>query len=225
MTTPSIRLVVADDHAVVRAGLIALLEFEDDITVVGEAADVDETIRRTRTLKPDVLLLDITMPGGGGLRAVQPILNADSPPRIVVLSIHDDATHVRAALRLGVTGYVTKRSVDRATVRAVRAAAQGRLFIDPTLSEADQQATPSRNGKNGDRLYDLTPRMQEVLQLVAWGHTNEEVAGRLSITVKTVEAHRASIMRRLGLTNRADLVRYAFHAGLLQDPPSARHDA
>ena len=218
MTQP-IRLLIADDHAVVRSGLAKLLEAEEDLTVVGQASTAAETAQQCAALKPDVVLLDIEMPGGG-LKAARSILAGEAPPRVVILSVHDDATHLRAALRAGVSGYVAKRSADRATVEAVREAASGRLYIDPAMSRVVAQEFAGPRKPEPDPRRPLTRRMGEVLRLAAWGFTNEEIASQLSITVKTVEAHRASIMRRLGLANRAEMVRYAFHTGLMDEPPS-----
>jgi len=216
---PPIRLLIADDHAIVRSGLAMLMQAEEDITVVGQAATAAEAIQQVADLKPDVVLMDIQMPGSG-LKAARTILAGEAPPKVVVLSVHDDATHLRAALRAGVSGYVTKRAVDRATVQAIREAYAGRVYIDPTLSGIVAQEFAGHRKPSAELQRPLTPRMREVLRLAAWGYTNEEIAGSLSITVKTVEAHRASLMARLGLSNRAEMVRYAFHSGLMDDPPA-----
>ncbi len=213
------RLLIADDHAVVRAGLAMLLNAEEDMTVVGEAATAEETIHRTLTLEPDVLLLDIHMPGGG-LRAASSIRRERPATKMVVLSVYDDATHLRAALRVGVSGYVAKRSVDKATVAAIREACRGGLYIDPSLSDVVAQDLVGHCRGRNEAPTELTPRMRQVLRLAAWGYTNNEIATALSVTVKTVEAHRSAIVRRLALSNRADLVRYAFHAGFMESPPS-----
>ncbi len=214
-----IRLLIADDHAVVRAGVAMLLNAEEDMMVVGEADTAEETIRKAASLKPDVILLDIHMPGGG-LRAASCILRQQPTTKMVVLSIYDDATHLRAALRVGVSGYVAKRSVDTATVAAIREVHKGGLYIDPALSDIVAQDFVGQR-RAGERVAaELTPRMQQVLRLAAWGYTNNEIASILSVSVKTVEAHRAAIVHRLGLSNRADLVRYAFHSGLMESPPS-----
>jgi len=214
-----IRVLIADDHAVVRAGLAMLLNAEGDMTVVGQAATGAETLRQALSLKPDVLLLDIHMPGGG-LRAASSIRREQPATKMVVLSIYDDATHLRAALRVGVSGYVAKRSVDKAAVAAIREVCRGGLYIDPALSDIVAQDFVGHPRNGTGVASELTPRMRQVLRLAAWGYTNREIASALSVTVKTVEAHRASIVRRLGLANRADLVRYAFHSGLMESPPS-----
>lgn len=213
-----IRVLIADDHGVVRAGLAMLLNAEEDMVVIGQAATADETVREAMALKPDVILLDIHMPGGG-LRAANSIRREQPMAKMVVLSIYDDATHLRAALRVGVSGYVAKRSVDTATVAAIREVHAGGLYIDPALSDVVAQDFVGRR-RSAKRLpAELTPRMHQVLRLAAWGYTNNEIASALSVTVKTVEAHRSAIVRRLGLSNRADLVRYAFHSGFMDDPP------
>jgi len=214
-----IRVLIADDHAVVRSGLAMLLEAEEDITVVGQAATAAETVEQAARLKPDVVLLDIQMPGSG-LKAARAMLSRESPPRVVVLSVHDDAPHLRAALRAGVSGYVTKRSADRATIEAVRHAHSGRVYIDPSLGGIMAEQLLGARAAPARAIAPLTPRMREVLWLAAWGYTNDEIARALSVTVKTVEAHRAGLMARLGLANRAELVRYAYHSGLMDDPPA-----
>jgi len=198
---------------------VALLGVEPDIEVVGEAGSASETIREARRLKPDVVLLDLSMPEGGGLRAARALLGDAERPAIVVLSVHDDAHHLRSALRLGVLGYVTKGSADRTLLEAVRAAREGRTYVDPALSEvvASELAASGSAARAG--AAPLTPRMQEVLRLVAWGYTTQQIARQLSLTDKTVEAHRSRLMQRLGLTNRAELVRYAFQAGLMDAAP------
>jgi DNA-binding NarL/FixJ family response regulator len=213
------RLLIADDHGIVRAGLAALMGAQPDIEVVGEAASVAETVQEARRLQPDVVLLDLSMPEGGGLRAARTLLSSPPHPAIVVLSVHDDAPHLRAALRSGVSAHVTKGSPDRTLLEAVRAAHAGRTYVDPALSEvvAGELMVDGRLKRAGEA--PLTPRLQEVLRLVAWGYTTEQIAARLSLTAKTVEAHRARIMQRLGLTNRAELVRYAFQAGLMESAP------
>lgn len=220
------RLLIADDHPVVRAGLAALLGAEGDIEVVGQAGSAIEAIDEARRLKPDVVLMDLGMPEGGGLRAARSLLGDPEPPAIVVLSVHDDAAHLRAALRAGVAGYVTKGSADRTVLEAVRAAEVGRTYVDPALGAvvAGELAAGGRSRRADGAV--LTARQQEVLRLVAWGYTTQQIAQQLTLTAKTVEAHRARIMERLGLLNRAELVRYAFQAGLMDGaPPTTDADA
>jgi len=215
----ALRLLVADDHAVVRAGLVALLSAQPDIEVVAQAGSASETVEEARRTKPDVVLLDLSMPEGGGLRAARLLLSGPEPPAIVVLSVHDDAPHLRAALRSGVAGYVTKGSADRTVLEAIRTAHAGKTYVDPALSDVVTAELMVSGRLKRATDAPLTPRMQEVLRLVAWGYTTQQIARQLSLTPKTVEAHRARIMERLGLLNRAELVRYAFQAGLMDAAP------
>ncbi|HJN15089.1 MAG TPA: response regulator transcription factor, partial [Armatimonadota bacterium] len=188
-----IRVLIADDHPVLRAGLRALLDAEKDLAVVGEAATASDAVSQSEALRPDVVLLDVQMPGNG-LRAVPAILALSDPPKVVILSVCDDVVHVRAALRSGVSGYVTKRAVDECTVEAVRAAHEGRVFIDPMLGSVVVGEIVGYKDKSDENHARLTPRMLEVLRLAAWGYTNQQIAAALSVTVKTVEAHRSSIL-------------------------------
>lgn len=205
------RIVLADDHVVVRAGLRMLLEDEGDLEVVAEAGDVESARRYVRAHRPDVLVLDLNMPGPPSIDAI-PDIRAESPQtQIVVLTMQNDPRYARRALRGGALAYVLKEAADGELVQAVRLAADGRTYLNPELG-ARLAAEPTE----GDRLPDeLTEREGEVLRLIALGHTNAEVGEQLHLSVRTVESHRAHIQQKLGRTSRAELVRYALEHGLL----------
>jgi len=204
---------------ILRAGLKALLNAQPDMEVVGEAADGHEAIRACRDLAPDIVLMDLAMPGLGGLEAVRVIRQANPSTRIIILSMHDDDGYVRQALDAGVDGYVLKRAADSELLTAIRSVARGEIFLYPSLARVlieDYRRTQRGEDAASRREPDvLTPREREVLTLIAQGYTNQEVADKLVISVKTVETHRAHIMEKLNLRTRAELVRYAMQKGLL----------
>jgi two-component system response regulator NreC len=205
-----IRIVLADDHAVVRSGLRLLLECQPDFEVVAEASDVESARRYVRGHHPAVLVLDLSMPGGSGVEAI-PILREESPgTQVVVLTAHRDADLVRQALAGGALGYVLKEAAGAELVDAIRRAASGRTFLDPRLGAqvAFQSSTSTPDG--------LSEREAGVLRLIAMGHTNAEIAGQLYLSVRTVETHRSHIQGKLQLSSRAELVRYAFERGLIK---------
>ncbi|HZQ88666.1 MAG TPA: response regulator transcription factor [Gaiellaceae bacterium] len=210
-----IRVVIVDDHALVRSGLRLMLEGEDDITVEDEGGNAEEAIRLARLHKPDVVLLDVVMPGRNGLEAVPEILQAAPKAAILVLSMQDDPSYVREAFAVGSSGYLLKEAADNELVTAVREVAAGRRYVHPTLgarlaaAEAEAEAKAAADP--------LSDREREVLRLLALGHTNQEIAKMLYISVRTAETHRAHIMQKLRLTTRAELVRYALQQGLLEE--------
>ncbi len=206
----TIRIVIADDHAIVRRGLRMLLDGEPGFEVVAEA-DTAEAARRTvHGHHPDVLVLDINMPGGSSLDTV-PAIRTESPDtQIVVLTMQDEAAYARQAMRAGVLGYVLKEAADEELVEAVRRAAAGESYLNPKLG-ARVAAEPPPGQPDG-----LSKREVEVLQMIALGHTNAEVAAALFVSVRTVEAHRAHIQQKLLLSSRSELVRYALDRGLVK---------
>ena len=214
MTEP-IRVLVADDHAVVRAGLKLLLDAEEDIEVVGEAGSGAEAIRLARSLKPDVVLMDVVMPGMSGLEATGPVLEAAPDATVLVLSMQDDPRYVREAFAAGASGYVLKEAADTEVVQAVRDVAAGNLYVHPTLGARLVAAEAlARKKAESDP---LSEREREVLRLLALGHTNQEIAKMLYISVRTAETHRSHIMTKLRLNTRAELVRHALQEGLLEE--------
>jgi two-component system response regulator NreC len=214
MTTSAQRttsILIADDHAVVRSGLRMLLDSEEDIEVTAEAGDVPETIRKLKAYKPDVMLLDLHMPGGPSLQALPEMRDASPDTRIVILTMQNSAGFVREALRAGALGYVTKDAADTELVEAVRLAIANEPYLHPRLGA--MLATDRVETEPPDN---LTDRELEVLRLIALGHTNAEIAGQLYLSVRTVESHRAHIQQKLRLQTRAELVHYALERKLLE---------
>jgi two-component system response regulator NreC len=211
----AIRVLIVDDHAVVRSGLRLLLSQQEDVECVGEAGDVEEAVREARRHHPDVILLDVVMPGESGIEGAPAIQAAAPAARLLVLSMQDDPNYVREAFAAGAMGYVLKEAAEAEVVQAVREVASGGRYVHPALGarlatvEAQQRARA-----NADP---LSEREREVLRLLALGHTNQEIAKLLFISVRTAETHRAHIMQKLQLTTRADLVHHALEHGLLDE--------
>ena len=212
----TLSIVLADDHPLVRRGMRSLLESEPGFAIVGEAGDGLETVRIVERLQPDVLVLDIAMPGLNGLEALRIVRQRAPGTRVVVLSMHGSTAFVAAALGSGASAYVLKGGEEENLVRAVRAAAEGKRFLGPPLTERAIDAyIELAKTTELDPHETLTAREREVLQLTAEGKTSSEAAGRLHISPRTVETHRASIMRILGLKSQSDVVRYAVRRGLI----------
>ena len=212
----TISIVLADDHPVVRRGMQTLLEAEPDFAIIGEAGDGLESVRLVENLQPDVLILDLMMPGLSGLEALRIIRKRSPRTRVVVLSMHDTHAFVAEALMNGATGYVLKGSDELNLVRAVREAAGGRRFLSPPVTERAIDAyVEQARAASLDPHDTLTAREREVLQLTAEGKTGPEIAARLHISHRTVENHRANLMRKLLLKNQSELVRYALRRGLI----------
>ena len=209
-----IRVLLVDDHAVVRSGLRLLLEAEADIEVVGEAENARRAVFETIEGKPNVVLMDVVMPDQSGIEAIKPVLDAAPKAKVLVLSMQDDPSYVREAFAAGASGYVLKEAADTELVDAVRQVAGGGNYVHPALgarliaAEAEERRRAQEDP--------LSDRQREILRLLALGHTNQEIAKMLYISVRTAEAHRAHIMRKLGLATRAELVRYALQEGLLE---------
>ncbi len=210
-TAPTpIRIVLADDHQVVRRGLQLLLDGESDFEVVAEAGDVDSARRYVRGHHPDVVVLDLNMPGGAVLEAIPEMRKEEPGSQIVVLTMQEDPAFAREALRAGALAYVLKEAADSELVEAVRRAAAGEIYLNPQLG-ARIAAEPPPGPPD-----DLTEREVEVLRRIALGHTNREIADQLYLSVRTVETHRQHIQQKLRLSSRAELVRYALERGLFE---------
>ena len=207
------RVLIVDDHAVVRSGLKLVLDADDGIEPVGEAGTARDAIFEARALKPDVILLDVVMPDQSGLDIIPTLLHENPDTKILMLSMQDDPRYVREAFDAGASGYVLKEAADSEVVAAVREVAGGGRYVDPELG-ARLVAAESAERKRAEE-DPLSDREGEVLRLLALGHTNQEIAKQLYISVRTAETHRAHIMQKLRLSSRAELVRYALDRGLL----------
>jgi DNA-binding NarL/FixJ family response regulator len=213
---PVIRVIVADDHHLVRQGIRVLLEKADDIKVVGEAADGQEAVGLVQRLAPDVLLMDVAMPRLSGTQAVGRVRALDVATQVVMLSMYSDETLVRQALRNGASGYLLKHSVTEELLLAIRAASRGEIYLSPAISQAVVAGflTLQTDAEAASPFERLTPREREVLQLISEGHTNNAIAQALKVSVKTVEKHRANLMSKLNVHDLAGLVRVALKHGL-----------
>jgi two-component system, NarL family, response regulator NreC len=210
----TIRVLVVDDHAVIRTGLRRVLDAEDDIETVAEAPNAERAVFEALEHKPDVVLMDVVMPGKSGIEGTPTLLQAVPEARVLVLSMQDDPRYVREAFDAGASGYVLKEAADSEVVSAVRAVAAGEQYLHPALG-ARLIAAEAEERKRAE-VDPLSEREREVLRLLALGHTNQEIAQMLYISVRTAETHRAHIMQKLGLSSRAELVRYALAEGLLE---------
>jgi len=215
----TIKVLIVDDHAVVRSGLRYVLEAGEDIDVVAEAGDARHAVFETRATKPDVVLMDVVMPGKSGIEAIPDVLKDAPDAKILILSMQDDPRYVREAFAAGAAGYILKEAADTDLVAAVREVAAGGRYVHPALG-ARLVAADAEERRRADE-DPLSDRERDVLRLLALGHTNQEIAGKLYISVRTAETHRAHIMQKLRLTSRAELVRYALAQGLLADDETA----
>ena len=209
-----IRVLVVDDHAVVRSGLRRLLDAEPDIETVGEAPNAERAVFEAIDVHPDVVLMDLVMPEKGGIEGMPAVLQAVPDAKVLVLSMQDDPRYVRAAFEAGASGYVLKEAADTEVVSAIRAVASGEHYLHPSLG-AKLIAAETEDRRRAEQ-DPLSEREREVLRLLALGHTNQEIAKQLYISVRTAETHRAHIMQKLNLSSRAELVRYALADGLLE---------
>ena len=207
-----IRIVIADDHQVVRTGLRLLLDAEEDFEVVAEAGDVASASRTVLGYKPDVIVLDLNMPDGSSLPAIPKMLSDSPGTSVVVLTMQEDPAFAREALQAGARGYVLKEAADSELVEAVRMAAEGRTYLHPELGAKIAAEPPKPAGPPDD----LTEREVDILKLIALGHTNTEIAEQLYLSVRTVESHRAHIQQKTGVGTRAELVRYALDNDLVE---------
>jgi len=209
-----VRVLLADDHALVRAGIRALLEGLEGVTVVAEAANGIEVLELARKHRPDVVLLDISMPGLGGLEASAQLKQELPEVRVVMLSMHANEEYVLQALRAGAVGYMLKDSATAQLELALQAVMQGETYLSPPISKQMVEGYLQRVGAEQPAADNLTPRQRQVLQLIAGGHSTKEIAYRLELSVKTVETHRAQLMERLEIRDIAGLVKYAIRSGL-----------
>jgi two-component system, NarL family, response regulator NreC len=211
-----IRVLIADDHAILRSGLKMLIDAQTDMTVVAEAQNGTQAIQCVKAASPDVVILDVTMPERGGFHAIHEILQNQPAARILVLTMHEDSAYLRTALAAGAAGYVLKRSVDADLLSAIRAVYKGRMYVDAELAtELIQHSMPGRARPGAKPVDFLSERELQVLKLVAEGFSSREIGQKIFVSVKTVETYRARFVEKLGLTSRADIVRYALETGIL----------
>ena len=208
---------IADDHAILRAGLKMLINAQADMEVVAEAPDGETAVQAAREMKPDVALLDLTMPGAGGMRALQEMVRNCRKTRVLILTMHDDAAYLRSVLAAGASGYVLKRTVDAELLTAIRAVHRGGTFVDPSLANILVQDVLAKRGTQAGSMSVniLSDREQQVLKLVAQGYSSPQIAKQILVSVKTVETYRARIADKLGLRTRSEVVLYAIRMGLL----------
>jgi len=215
----SIRVLLVDDHALVREGIRALLELQNDIDVVGEASDGREAVQKVQALTPDVVVMDISMPSMGGIEATRQIVKENPSARVVILSRHDNLSYARFLLQAGASGYVPKKAVSAELAAAIRAVYAGEVFLHPSIAKAIAQDYLQlvQSEHKTDAYERLTEREKEILQLLAEGYSSRQIAERLYLTVKTVLNHRKNIMEKLGVDNAAQLIKYAIKIGLVDD--------
>jgi DNA-binding NarL/FixJ family response regulator len=214
----TIRVLLAEDHQTVRVGVRVMLSAEADIEVVGEASDGRECVRLALELKPDVIVMDVSMPELNGLKATEKLCEVWPGARVLTLTRHTDRGYLQQLMRAGARGYVLKQSAPTELIHAVRAVASGGKYLDPAITEKAIGSHFGRLDKSrsvADRT--VSDRESEVLRLIAWGHSNKEIAAQMGLSVKTIEAHKANAMRKLDMRSRIDIVRYAILQGWLQD--------
>jgi DNA-binding NarL/FixJ family response regulator len=213
-----LRILLADDHVTMRRGLSMLIDAEPDMKVIAEVSDGGSALRSAIELKPDVVVMDISMPGINGLAATRALREQQPGIAIVTLTRHADDAYVQEVLRAGVSGYVLKQSAPAELLQAIRAAAAGGQYLDSALTARVTALVLGRADRVNRTAAPLTDREADVLRLIARGHSNKEIAGHLSLSVKTIEAHKANAMRKLGLTGRIGIVKYAVLQGWLDQP-------
>jgi len=218
MTASRLRILLADDHAIVRQGLKLLIDAQPDMTVVGEAADGDTVVAQAQALQPDVVVMDISMPGTNGLTATRTLKERQPALVVLVLTRHEEDRYLQELLRAGASGYVLKQSPPPQLLQAIRVVRAGGIYLDPAVTArvADGLLDGRQDGGRVS-VAAISDRESEVLRLVAVGHSNKEIAARLNISIKTVEVHKANAMRKLGLTGRVDIIRYGVLQGWLYD--------
>ena len=211
------KILIVDDHGVLRAGLRALLSAEPDLEVLGEAGNGDEALSLAQSLNPDVVLLDLSMPGASGIHVARQLKQQQPHIRTLILTVHEDDTLVREAIRVGASGYIVKKAVETELIDAIKAVSRNELYVHPAMTRAlIGGVAPETEGV--ERAVDiLTPRETEVLRFIAQGYTNKQIAELLSLSVRTVESHRSNLMGKLGMSTRVELVRYAKENKIIKD--------
>jgi two-component system, NarL family, response regulator NreC len=215
----TIRILLADDHTILRAGLKMMLNAQPDMEVIGEAQDGRQAIQEVQRLQPDIVLMDITMPDINGIEATRQIKRMQPDVRVLILTMHEHDEYIFQALRAGASGYILKEAADTELITALHIIQSGQFYLSPTAQSVmvGDYLQRVRTGEEKDSYSSLTEREREILKLVAEGHTNNQIAERLVISPKTVDTHRTHIMDKLNLHSRAELVKYAMRRGLLED--------
>ena len=213
---PKLRVFLADDHAIVREGLKALINGQAGMEVVGEAADGRTACARAKEIRPDIVVMDVSMPELNGVQATRELRAQCPDVKVLALTVHEERSYLRDLMEAGASGYVLKRSAAEDLVHAVQVVARGDVYLDPSVTAVVLGKLARARPQSDDSSLDLSDRESEVLQLIAQGHSNRDIAGRLKISVKTVETYKARSMEKLGLTSRADIVRFALQKGWLQ---------
>jgi two-component system response regulator NreC len=224
--THKIRVMIVDDHAILRAGLRMLVNAQTDMEVVSEAPDGEKAVQEIRETKPDVTLLDLTMPRVGGMKALQEIARDCRETRVLILTMHDDPAYLRSALAAGASGYLLKRAVDSELIAAIRAVHRGGIFVDPRLASILVQDVLAKKGTKAGPTRPvniLSDRELQVLSLVARGYSSAQIAKQIFVGVKTVETYRSRFAEKLGLRTRSDVIRFAVQMGLLT-PEALEHE-
>ena len=217
-----LRVFLADDHAIVREGLKALINGQAGMEVVGEAADGRTACAKAKDIRPDVVVMDVSMPELNGVQATRELRAQCPDVKVLALTVHEERSYLRDLIEAGASGYVLKRSAAEDLVHAVQVVARGDVYLDPSVTAVVLGKLARPRPPRDDSSLDLSDRETEVLQLIAQGHSNRDIAGRLKISIKTVETYKARSMEKLGLTGRADIVRFALQKGWLQDTRRTR---
>jgi len=213
-----LRIMIAEDHETIREGIKMLINAQPDMEVIGEASDGLQAISRAQSLLPDIVLMDISMPGATGFQATEKLNQTCPQVKVLALTRHRDKAYLQQLVRAGAEGYVLKQSPASELIGAIRAVAEGRQFLDPALTGAVLAAyAGDQSSSKIENQPWISKREEEVLKLIAWGYSNKEIAAKLDISVKTVEAHRANAMRKLDLHSRIDIVRFALMRGWLEE--------
>lgn len=214
----SLRIFLADDHTVMREGLKSLVNAQADMEVIGEADNGRTALQKARELQPDVVIMDVSMPELSGIKVTEQLKRSCQKVKVLVLTAHDESGYLRQLLQVGASGYVLKKAAAEELINAIRAVASGGVYLDPTLAgKVVTGYVGSRRLKGTPQGNDLSEREAEVLRLVAWGYTNKEIGSYLTISVKTVETHKANILEKLDLRSRVEMVRYALRQGWLRE--------
>jgi two-component system response regulator NreC len=212
-----LRIILAEDHQTVREGIKMLVNAQPDMEVIAEASDGGAAIKEAQKLLPDIVVMDISMPELNGLKATRKLKTACPSVKVLTLTRHTDNAYLQQLIAAGAAGYVLKQSAPSELIRAIRSIADGNSYLDPALTNKLFGGYASRSALRGERTGDLSERESEVLRLIAWGYSNKEIAGRMQISVKTVEAHKANAMKKMDMRSRIDIVRYAILQGWLHE--------